>query len=105
MFVDGKQVLLVQPAGMEPPPLLRALGLRVTVANDAAAAIEIAGRDEHDMAMIDAAIAGEGDTSLPARMRRATAVPSVVVLVEAGDVRRAIRLLAAGADDYLVKPL
>ncbi|MBI4168299.1 MAG: sigma-54-dependent Fis family transcriptional regulator [Acidobacteria bacterium] len=105
MFIAGKQILLVHPAASEVPPVLRSLGRRVSVAHDGAGARELAGREEFDMALVDTDLAGDGAAGVVARLRRETAIPSILILAAPGGVRRAIRALGEGADDYLVKPL
>lgn len=103
--VEGRQVLLVQPAGTEIAPALRAVGLRVTATHDAAGALSAAAHMEFDLAMVDASLALDGTGDILGRLRREAGLASIVVLALPEEVRAAIRALAAGADDYLVKPL
>ncbi len=106
MPVDGKQILLIDSAaGLEVEPMLRDLGLEVRAATDAASGLALAAREEFDMALIDVGLVGEGPHGLVALLRSKAGVPSILVLTTEESVRRAIRSLDQGADDYLVRPL
>jgi DNA-binding NtrC family response regulator len=105
MFISGRQILLIHPQESEVPPVLRSLGLRVSVAHDGEMAREMAGREEFDMALVDADLPGEGAAGVVSRLRRDTAIPSILIMADPAGVRRVIRALGEGADDYLVKPL
>ena len=103
--IEGKQVLLVQPAAAPVPEALGAAGLRVAIAHDAAEAVGAAARTEFDLAMVDAALAFDPAADVLGRLRREAGLVPILVLAEPTGVRAAIRMLEAGADDYLVKPL
>ncbi len=107
MLPEGKQVLLIDMASRaaESARTLRALGLQVTVATDPSAALERAARDEFDLALVGAGIAGEGETGLIARLRASSSIPSIVLLADPDEVRQATRGLSQGADDYLLRPI
>src|SRR5438445_4609329 len=106
MLPEGKQVLLIDDASEigETEAALRALGLQVATA-DAAIALERAAREEFDVAMVGVRQAGDGETGLISRLRGTASIPSLILLARSDEVRQAIRGLAQGADDYLLKPI
>src|SRR5438445_3015666 len=107
MFPESKQILLVDdraPAA-ESHPLLRSLGLQVVVMNEPQEALSRALREDYDIAMVGVRFAGEGPGSFVTRLKTAASIPSVVLLADQNETRRAIASLADGADDYLLKPL
>src|ERR1051325_4309547 len=85
--------------------MLRGLGLEVRSVGSGAAALELAAREDFDMALLDASLVGDGPDSVVARLRAQTTIPSILVLTTEDAVRSAIRPLEPGADDYLVRPL
>jgi DNA-binding NtrC family response regulator len=85
-------------------PLLSALGLRVSAVSDAAAALDLAAREAFDLAVVDLSLAGEDLAGLLGRLRASASVPAVLLLARPADLGRAVRALADGADDYLLKP-
>jgi DNA-binding NtrC family response regulator len=103
--IDGKQILLIHPPGTETPPVLTSMGLRVTTAQGPGVALELAGRDEFDMALVDGALPGAATSEVLGRLRRESGIPSILMVVDRAEIPRAIRALAEGADDYLVKPI
>src|SRR2546428_3653378 len=106
MPVHGKQILLIDPVRrFEVELMLRGLGLEVRSVASVPAALDLAGREDFDMALVDVGLAADGAEGIVARLRAGTAVPSILVLAAEDSVRRAIRTLDHGADDYLVRPL
>ena len=106
MPVQGKQILLIDPAQrFEVELMLRGLGMDVRSVATPAAALELASREDFDMALLDSSLVGDGADGLVARLRAHTAIPSILVLTTEDAVRRAIHALEHGADDYLVRPL
>ena len=103
--LEGKQILLVHPPETEVPAVLGTLGLRVASAHGAATALELAAREEFDMALVDASLPAGGAAETLLRLRSESSVPSVLMVVDRSAIPKAIRALAEGADDYLVKPL
>jgi DNA-binding NtrC family response regulator len=103
--IEGKQVLLVQPAASEIPPVLRLVGLRVTAAHDVDQAVRAAAHMEFDLALVEASLALDPSGDLPGRLRREAGLDTIVILARPGEVRAAIGALETGADDYLVQPL
>src|SRR2546425_810956 len=106
MPVQGKQILLIDPAQrFEVELMLRGLGMDVRSVASPAAALDLASRDDFDMALLDVALVGDGDDDVVARLRAQTTIPSILVLTTEDAVRRAVRALEHGADDYLFRPL
>src|SRR6266581_5929193 len=106
VLVHGKQILLIDPAQrFEVELMLRGLGMDVRTVASAADAVELASREDFDMALLDVALVGDGADGAVVRLRAQTAIPSILVLTTEDAVRRAIRALEHGADDYLVRPL
>src|SRR5262245_49749435 len=106
MPLQGKQVLLVDPAQrLEIELMLRGVGLEVRTVATAADALRLAAGEDFDMALVDITLAGGGTDGLVPRLRATTAIPSILILTSEDAVRRAIRALEHGADDYLVLPL
>ena len=84
--------------------MLRTMGQQVTVVSDRRAALDLAAREEFDMALVDVGLAGESPTGLLGRLRAGSRIPSILILASRGEADRAIRALAQGADDYLLTP-
>ncbi|HEU4401983.1 MAG TPA: sigma-54 dependent transcriptional regulator [Candidatus Polarisedimenticolia bacterium] len=107
MLPEGKQVLLVERPEQreEIESALRALGLQVNAVGDGAAALDLASREEFDMALVGGVPGDGGSGGIVARLRAGTSIPSILVLATQGEAREAIRTLGQGADDYLLKPL
>jgi DNA-binding NtrC family response regulator len=107
MSLEGKQVLLVdRPTELEASlDLLRRFGIRVSVATDAPAAIELARREEFDMAMLGIGLGGRIAEDLLSRLAEGNRLPAILMLARPEEARRAIRALGQGASDYLLKPL
>ncbi len=107
MFPEGRQILVID----EPDEahaarsVLRSLGQQVIAVSSPSEAIHLAARDEFDMALVGLGLAGEGPGGLLARLRAGARIPSILVLARHDRTRDAIRSLARGADDYLLKPL
>ncbi|HYV85306.1 MAG TPA: sigma-54 dependent transcriptional regulator [Patescibacteria group bacterium] len=107
MTLEGKQILLVdRPADAEATSsILRHLGVRVSIAADATSALALARREEFDMAMIGVGL-GDGAGGDPLeRLSEGARVPSILMLANPDEARRAIEALSRGASDYLLKPL
>jgi DNA-binding NtrC family response regulator len=85
--------------------ILKTLGQQVTVASTESAALHLAAREIFDMVLVDVSLAGDGASGLVGRLRAAANIPSILVLAQHGRAADAIRSLAWGADDYLLKPL
>jgi len=102
---EGKGILVIgHPSQIGAEEVLRSFGAQVRSVPDLPAALALAGREEFDLVLLDIAAAGPAAASL-SRLRRETSIPLILVLAEPATLRQAIPLLAAGADDYLVKPL
>ncbi len=92
-------------AGAEAQSVMASLGLRVTLVSDPKAALERAARDEFDLAVLAAGLAGDDPAQLLPRLRAASAIPSLLILARREEAPKAIEALAHGADDYLLRPL
>jgi DNA-binding NtrC family response regulator len=102
----GKQILIIDPVTrQETESMMRGLGMEVRPVTGAEAALEAVSREEFDMALVDVGLSGGGADGILARLRARQSVPSILVLTGEESVRRAIRALEHGADDYLVRPL
>jgi signal transduction histidine kinase/DNA-binding response OmpR family regulator len=81
-------------------------GWRVEAVGDGTAALEAVRREPADLVISDVMMPGLDGFELLAAMRadpRARAVPMILLSARAGEEAR-VEALAAGADDYLVKP-
>src|SRR5215813_15135289 len=105
MAVQGKQILLIDPAQrLEVEQVLRGLGLEVRSVAGEPAGLDLASREEFDLALLDVALFDEAADGLVRRLREQTAMP-ILALTTEDEVRRGIRALELGADDYLIRPL
>ncbi|RZI88754.1 MAG: response regulator transcription factor [Microbacterium sp.] len=78
-------------------------GAVVTAVGTAVEAIRAAGEDQPDVIMLDLGLPDLDGSDVLAVVRASSDVP-VVVATARDDEREIVRLLDAGADDYLVKP-
>jgi two-component system, OmpR family, response regulator MprA len=82
-------------------------GLRVSVARDGYAALELARREAPDLVVLDLMLPGLSGIEVCEKLRSepAAAEPVLVLMLTARDATAdRVRGLDAGADDYLVKP-
>jgi DNA-binding response OmpR family regulator len=79
-------------------------GFSVDVANDAAAGLKYFREGEYDIVLLDLNLPDMGGEEVCAHLRSAVRVPPILILTVTGAVEDKIRLLNAGADDYLLKP-
>ena len=107
MSLQGRQILLIDdPEELSATQaVLRDLGVRVSVASDAASAIGLARREEFDMAMLGVGLSGQEVDLVLRRLADGARVPSVLMLAHPEEAESAIGWLARGASDYLLKPL
>ncbi len=107
MLPSGKQILIIEgsPESRDMRALLRSLGARVSIAPDVATARRAASHEEFDMALVAVDLAGERPGECVRRLNRGVGIPSILMLASPREVQRAVRALAQGADDYLLKPL
>jgi two-component system KDP operon response regulator KdpE len=82
---------------------LAAAGYRVIEAEDAAAALRLAAREQPELVILDLGLPDRGGLELIAEFRRGSAVP-IVVLSARHDERTKVEALDLGADDYVAKP-
>ncbi|WP_429130690.1 response regulator [Ensifer sp. 4252] len=77
--------------------------MRVTTANNAAAARDILARGAIDLIVLDIMMPGEDGLSLCAYVRQAMDTPMILLTARAETIDRIVGL-KVGADDYVVKP-
>ena len=78
-------------------------GHEVAAASDGADALEQFEKERFDLVITDLAMPRVGGLELVQEIRRASRVP-ILVLTVRSDEREKVRLLDAGADDYVTKP-
>ena len=78
-------------------------GLRVSTADDAAAARRILGQAGIDLVVLDIMMPGEDGLSLCRYLRESTELPVILLTAMAEDTDRVVGL-EIGADDYVTKP-
>jgi DNA-binding response OmpR family regulator len=79
-------------------------GYRVLVAEDGAAALEVALREQPDLIVLDVMMPRLDGLAVCAELRRLARSVPVLMLTAKGTVEDRVRGLDVGADDYLVKP-
>lgn len=82
---------------------LRREGFDATVAGTAARALELAGRDEFDLVLLDLTLPDGDGRDVCRELRKGSDVP-IVMLTARGTETDKIVGLELGADDYVVKP-
>jgi len=107
VFPEGRQILIVDEPGeaRHVQSILKTIGQEVSITSSAAAALDLAAREDFDMALVGLGLAGDGPGGLLSRLRSTARIPSILILARHERARDAIRALARGADDYLLKPL
>jgi len=78
-------------------------GHEVETAVDGSEALELASERSFDLVVTDLTMPRRGGLDLVRELRRESAVP-ILVLTVRGEEREKVRLLDAGADDYVTKP-
>jgi DNA-binding NtrC family response regulator len=84
--------------------LLTAHGMRVTTAGGGAEAVEILGREPHDIALLDVKMPGMSGQETLAELKRIDPDLEVIVLTGHASVDIAAEMIAKGGSDYLLKP-
>ncbi len=107
MFPEGRQILIIDEPreARHVRSVLRTIGQQVSITSTASAALDLAARADFDMALVGIGLAGDGPGGLLSRLRSTARIPSILILARHERARDAIRALARGADDYLLKPL
>src|SRR5262245_24162410 len=82
---------------------LERAGHEVETAVDGQEAIELAENQTFDLLVTDLAMPRKSGLDLVREIRRASSIP-ILVLTVRGEEREKVRLLDAGADDYVTKP-
>lgn len=103
----GSRVLVIEDDPRVRRSLERALrseGLEVTVAADGAEGLELAGRAEADVVLLDVVMPVIDGLDVVRRLRARGYQTPVLMLTARHEVSDRVAGLDAGADDYLVKP-
>lgn len=79
-------------------------GYRVLLADDGAAALEVALREHPDLVVLDIMMPRVDGLAVCAELRRLSQPVPVLMLTAKGTVGDRVRGLDVGADDYLIKP-
>ncbi len=79
-------------------------GFAVDVARTGAAGLSLYGTNEYDLVIIDLNLPDMGGDTVCARVRQKKRVPPILILTVVAEAQEKVRLLNAGADDYLAKP-
>jgi DNA-binding NtrC family response regulator len=105
--LEGKHFLVVErpEEAAETPALLRRLGARVSVANDAAGASLLARREEFDLAFVALGLGQPLADEVLRRLKDGARIPSILMLARPDEAAGAVRALSHGAADYLLKPM
>jgi DNA-binding response OmpR family regulator len=82
---------------------LEQAGFEVVSAQDGASALEVFGRHEPDLVILDWMLPEVDGLSVAARIRRASNVPIIMLTARTGEEDR-LAGFEAGVDDYVVKP-
>ena len=99
-------ILLVEDEGAITEPLAEALereGFNAAIAGTAAEAMEVAGRREPDLVLLDIGLPDGSGLDVCRELRRASQVP-IIMLTARGSEADRVAGLELGADDYIVKP-
>ena len=103
----AKRILLVEDECRLSEQLLEILerhGYQVDVAGDGVRAISLGEANNYDAAIIDLGLPRISGMEVTGRLREAGKDYPVLILTARGDWQDKVEGLAAGADDYLVKP-
>lgn len=99
-------VLLVEDEESIAVPFAQALrrsGFRTTVARTGAEALELAGRVQPDVLLLDLALPDADGRDICRQLRRESEVP-IIMVTASGTLTDRVVGLELGADDYIVKP-
>jgi two-component system response regulator RegX3 len=106
MRLERKRVLLVEDEESITAPLREALareGLDADVARTAAEALELAGRVDPDIVLLDLMLPDGSGFDVCRELRRTSRVPIIMVTARGEEADR-VAGLELGADDYVTKP-
>ena len=84
--------------------ILAELSDHVQIAVDGSSALDALAADEFDLVTLDIGLPGLSGIELLPHFRELTRAP-VIMITAHGDVTLLVEALAAGADDFIVKPL
>ena len=106
MAMARKRILVVEDEASIVTPLAEALGREgfdTDIAGTAAEALELAGKNAHDLVLLDIMLPDGSGFDVCRELRRTSDVP-IVMLTARGDEADRVVGLEMGADDYVVKP-
>jgi two-component system response regulator RegX3 len=106
MAMARKRILVVEDEASIVTPLADALGREgfdTDIAGTAAEALELAGKNAHDLVLLDITLPDGSGFEVCRELRRTSDVP-IVMLTARGDEADRVVGLEMGADDYVVKP-
>ena len=106
MRLERKRVLLVEDEESITAPLREALareGLDADVARTAAEALELAGRVDPDIVLLDLMLPDGSGFDVCRELRRTSRVPIILLTAKDAELDRVLGL-ELGADDYVTKP-
>src|SRR4051812_41342909 len=106
MAMARKRILVVEDEASIVTPLADALGREgfdTDIAGTAAEALELAGKNAHDLVLLDIMLPDGSGFEVCRELRRTSDVP-IVMLTARGDEADRVVGLEMGADDYVVKP-
>jgi DNA-binding response OmpR family regulator len=83
---------------------LRSVGYRPVGVDDGEAGVEMAGRENFDLVLLDLILPGLGGLEVLAELRETQPATPVIILTALGEEADRVRGLKLGADDYVVKP-
>ena len=83
---------------------LPAQGFTVDAAGTGAEGLKLAGTSEYDLVLLDLNLPDMRGEEIVTALHADEPVPPILMLTVIGDADSKVRLLAAGADDYLAKP-
>lgn len=101
-----KRILIVEDdadIGMVEQAYLEAAGLGITLAADGARALELMGKEQFDLILLDLMLPGKDGCEVCRDLRDRVDIPILMVTARTETLDR-IRGLALGADDYIAKP-
>jgi two-component system, NtrC family, response regulator HydG len=84
--------------------LLQSAGMRVSVADDGASAMEMLATEMFDVALVDLMMPRVGGLELLAHVQKTYAGTQVILMTAFGDVETAVEAVRAGAYHFLTKP-
>jgi two-component system KDP operon response regulator KdpE len=108
-IMKRKPTLLIADSDSKHNVLMRHIladgGFHVQAVRNGELAVEAAAREQPDLVMLEIALEGEIDGIVTARRIRDFSNVPIVFVAASGEPEDALRAFAAGADDYITKPV